>query len=117
MQAREIYRLLWGYSEPQLAMGGAAELVRLLESDQMDVRVLAHLNLVSITGAREFYRPERPPAQMKTAIQSWRDRLSKGVIIYRLPPSPLDVYKPATAPPGADLRGGAPAGGAAPVAK
>jgi hypothetical protein len=117
MQAKEIYRLLWGYSEAQLEMGGAAELVRLLESDQMDVRVLSHLNLVSITGAREFYRPERPPTQMKTAIQSWRDRLSKGVIIYRLPPSPLDVYKPIAPPAGADTRGAPPAGPATPAAK
>lgn len=117
MQAKEIYRLLWGYSEAQLEMGGASELVRLLESDQMDVRVLAHLNLVSITGAREFYRPERPPAQMKTAIQSWRDRMTKGVIIYRLPPSPLDIYKPATAPGGAETKGGAAAGGAAPASR
>ena len=109
--ARDLYRLLWGYGEEQLERGGAAELVRLLEHEQMDVRVLAHLNLVSITGAREFYRPERPPVQMKTAIQSWRDRLSKGAIIHRLPPSPLDVYKPATTPSGTETRSGAPATG------
>ena len=64
-----------------------------------DIRVLTHLNLVAITGASGFYRPDRPLAQMKTAIQTWKDRLNKRTISYnaradKLPPSPLDVYKP-----------------------
>jgi hypothetical protein len=106
--AKELYRLLWGYSEEQLAMGSAADLVRHLEHEQMDIRVLAHLNLVSITGAREFYRPERSAAQNRTAVQAWRDRLNRGVIIYQRPPSPLDLYKPVPAPAGAEPRPGAP---------
>jgi hypothetical protein len=95
--AKEIYRLLLGFSEEQVEKGAAADLVRFLEHEQMDVRVLAHLNLVSITGAWGFYRPERAPAQQKQAIQNWRDRLNKGTIVYRLPPSPLDTYRPAPA--------------------
>ena len=97
--AKELYRLLWGYSEEQLQKGDAAQLVRYLDSDQMDIRVLAHLNLIAVTGASGFYRPERPPAQMKTPIQVWKDRLNEGTISYnarldKMPPSPLDVYKP-----------------------
>jgi hypothetical protein len=95
--AKDIYRLLWGFSEEQLAAGAAGQLVKFLESDQMDIRVLAHVNLVAVTGVPGFYRPERSPAQMKTAIQNWRDRKDKGQIVYKLPPSPLDVYRPVAA--------------------
>lgn len=115
-EAKEIYRMLWGFSEEQVEKGGAADLVRLLEHEQMDIRVLAHLNLLTINGPWGFFRPERSPAQMRSAIQSWRDRLSKGAIMYRLPPSPLDTYKPAaptgSAPPSAaaEPRGGASTG-------
>jgi hypothetical protein len=105
--ANDLYRMLWGYSEEQLPKGAAEQLVRYLESDQMDIRVLAYLNLTSITGASNFYRPERPPAQMKVAIQNWKDRRDKGAIAYRMPPSPLDTYKPMAAP-AAELRGGTP---------
>jgi hypothetical protein len=104
VDSKELYRLLWGYSEEQLAQGAASQLVKLLEHDQMDMRVLAYSNLVSITGVWGFYRPERAPAQMKTAIQNWKDRKDKNTIIYRLPPSPLDTYKPINAP-GADAKG------------
>lgn len=104
--AKDLYRLLWGYSEEQLARDAATQLVRSLESEQMDVRVLSYLNLVSITGASGFYRPERSPAQTKTAIQGWKDRLNKGTITYRFPPSPLDSYKPLM-PPGVTAPGGA----------
>lgn len=110
--AKDIYRILWGYSEEQLEKGGAADLVRFLDNDQVDVRVLAHLSLVAITGARESYRPERSPSSMKTAIQSWRDRLGKGAIIYRSPPAPFDLYKPITPPAGADARPATPAAAA-----
>jgi hypothetical protein len=92
--AKDIYRLLWGFSEEQLAAGAAGQLVKFLESDQMDIRVLAQVNLLAITGVQGFYRAERSPAQMKTAIQNWRDRKDKGQIVYKLPPSPLDVYRP-----------------------
>jgi hypothetical protein len=95
--AKDIYRMLWGFSEEQLSAGAAGQLVKFLESEQMDVRVLAHVNLVAITGVPGFYRPERSPAQMKTAIQNWRDRKDKGQIVYKLPPSPLDVYRPTAA--------------------
>jgi len=43
---------------------------------------------------------------MKTPIQTWKERLSKGTIIYRLPPSPLDIYKPVPAA-GGERGGGA----------
>jgi hypothetical protein len=107
--AKDMYRLLWGYSQEQLDKGASTQLVRYLEHDQMDVRVLSYMNLVSITGVWGFYRPERPPAQQKTSVQNWRDRREKGQIVYRLPPSPLDTYKPM----GAAVGEARPAGSAA----
>ena len=96
--AAELYRLLWGYSPEQLEKGAAAQLVKFLEHEQMDVRVLAFHNLVAITGAQEYYRPERLPSQMKAPIQNWKDRLAKGGITYKAPPSPLEALKPLAGP-------------------
>ncbi len=95
--ANDLYRLLWSYSDEQLAAGGAAQLVKLLEHDQLDMRVLAYVNLVSITGQFGSYRPERPKAQMKVAVADWGKRRDKGAIIHKSPPSPLDTYKPVVA--------------------
>ena len=75
------------------------------------MRVLAYVNLVSITGVFGSYRPERPRAQMKVAIADWGKRRDKGAIIYKTPPSPLDTYKPIAVPAAADAK----AGSAAPV--
>lgn len=93
--AKELYRLLWGYSEEQLEKGGAAvQLVKFLEHEQMDVRVLAFANLASITSFQTYYQPQKPPAQMKTPVRDWNERLKKGAILYKAPPSPLDRYRP-----------------------
>lgn len=94
--ADDLFRLLWGYSPEQLARGGAAQLVRYLEHESMDVRVLALLNLQAITGKTEFYRPDRPlnQPQTRTAIQNWKQLLEKGQIAYRAPPTPHEPYRP-----------------------
>ena len=82
---------------------------RLDDPNQLDLRVLAFTNLVFITGAQEYYRPERSPqqAQSRTAIQNWKERLSKRSITYRDPPSPLEGYKPLPNPAAA-VRPGSP---------
>lgn len=92
--AKDLYRLLWGYSEEQLEKGAAKQLVDFLKHEQTDVRVLAFVNLVSITGVQSLYQPQKPPAQMKTPIRDWEERLKKATIIYKGPPSPLDRYRP-----------------------
>jgi len=102
--ANDLYRLLWSYSDEQLTSGSAAQLVKLLEHDQLDVRVLAYVNLVSITGQFGSYRPERPKAQMKGAVADWGKRRDKGAIIHKGLISPLDIYKPVVA---ADAKAGA----------
>jgi hypothetical protein len=87
--AAEMYKVLWGYSQEQLDAGGAAKLVGLLESEHMDVRVLASETLRTITGGKtHLYRPEKLPIQQKKPIQEWRDTLENRLIRY-------DLAKPA----------------------
>ena len=102
-EAKDVYRLLWAYSPEQLERGSANHLVKLLEHDQMDMRVLAYENLVTITGAGELYRPERTPAQQRSAIQNWKERLAKGTIAYKLPPTPLENYNPLAGPAATEI--------------
>jgi len=102
--AIHIYRLLWGFTDEQLNAGAAAQLVKFLEHDQLDIRVLAHENLIAITGPLGYYRPERSVSQNKPAIQNWKDRQSKGGIVYKTAPTPLDDYKPIAAGPAAGVK-------------
>lgn len=84
-QSDTLYRLLYGYSQEQLDGGGAKELVELLESPVMEVRVLALENLRQITDRTHLYRPEREPIQQRKALQDWQTTLSKGLITYGKP--------------------------------
>ena len=101
--------MLWSYSQEQLDRGDDYKLVKLLEHDQLDIRVLTFWNLVSITGAQEYYRPEKPPqqSQTRTAIQNWKKRLAERQITYKYPPSLVENYKPLAAP-AAEVRPGSP---------
>ncbi|MCU0880294.1 MAG: hypothetical protein MUF06_21180 [Pirellulaceae bacterium] len=99
IEAGDLYRLLQGYSPEQLAKEDAANLVRHLESEQMDIRVLAFQNLYAITGAMEFYRPEKRPEGSRSSIQNWKNRLAKGTIVYKSLPSAIEAYRPLERPP------------------
>jgi len=88
-----IIRLIWGFSQEDLEKGGAIQLVKHLKHEEMDVRVLTFLNLIEITGAQEFYRPEKKPELNAAAIRNWESRLEKGTIAYKSPPSPVEEYK------------------------
>ena len=109
-----LYRLSWGYSQEQLQKESAAQLVKLLEHEQMDVRVLTFQNLFEITGVQEFYRPEKAPNLNKGAILNWKERLQKGGVAYKSPPSPFDKHKPLERPVGA-AEAAAPRGAVAPL--
>jgi hypothetical protein len=88
--AEELFRILQGYSPPQLAEGGAEELVERLDSQSLDFRVLSYLTLWRTTGFTLSYRPEVPEARRRTSAQRWRDRLSAGLIVYKESPEPAD---------------------------
>jgi hypothetical protein len=77
-----MYRVLWGYTGKQLEQGGAAQLVAMLESDSMDMRVLGLETLRSITGKTHLYRPEKKPIQQKKPLQDWRNNLENDAIRY-----------------------------------
>jgi hypothetical protein len=114
-QAAELFRLLGGYSPDQLAKGADGNLVDLLKSEHMDVRVLAFQNLATITGAYEFYMPQKKPEDLKAAIQNWKTRQQKGTITYRMPPAPIEPYKPLGKPPAGAVELPEPRGAVAPL--
>ena len=99
-----LYRLIWGFSQEDLEKGGSLQLIKHLKHEEMDVRVLTFLNLIAITGAQEFYRPEKSPSDRSSAgpIRNWEMRQSKGTIIYKTPPTPLESYKPLPKPAGTE---------------
>ena len=80
-QAAELYRMLWGYTDKQLASGDDgkggedAKLVRGLDDDLLAVRVLSYWNLKDITGKGEIYRPEYTAARRQQAVRNWHKRL------------------------------------------
>ena len=104
-QAKALYRLLWGYSREQLADIGSAELVDLLDSPDVDVRVLAIDNLRRITGTMQNYRPEKRPDENKLSINTWRGRLKGGTIDYKVEPAPFMERVPLTEKPAAGGKG------------
>jgi hypothetical protein len=74
--AEPLFRLLSGYSQNQLVEGGDEELVQLLDSASMAVRVLAIETLRKITGSTSNFRPEKENA----TITKWLTRQRKGDI-------------------------------------
>ncbi|QDU29363.1 hypothetical protein ETAA8_44720 [Anatilimnocola aggregata] len=94
--AKLVYEMLLGASDEQLTSGAAEKLVKALESSDNDVRVVALDSLRRITGLMLMYRPEKPLASNTTSIQKWREKLKDNLITNRIPPSPLNEYKPLT---------------------
>lgn len=79
--APTMYKVMWGHTQEQLDSGGAAQLVGMLESERMDMRVLGIETLRSITGGKtHLYRPEKLPIQQKKPIQDWRNNLANDAI-------------------------------------
>jgi hypothetical protein len=74
-QAAELYRMIWRYTDKQLASGEDAKLVHGLDDDLLAARVLSYANLKEITGQGEFYHPEGRAANRQQAIRYWRRRL------------------------------------------
>ncbi len=96
-EANAIYRMLWLFSNEQLAAGSDALLVEALDSGNMVVRVLAAENLRAITGTTLGYRPENETSPRRAPdIKKWESRLRKGDIRWpEAPVKPAIVEAPA----------------------
>lgn len=82
--AMPLFRLLTGFSQNQLVEGGDEELVNLLDSPSMAVRVLALENLEAITGTTLYFRPEQENAvRREPGIKKWIARQRKGDIRWK----------------------------------
>lgn len=97
-QAAEAYRMLWGYTDEDLAAGADAKLVEALKNDALPIRVLAFWNLKEITGYGLFYRPELPKVKRDQLVFRWQERLQAGEIRRRSATAP--PLPPEMAPPG-----------------
>jgi hypothetical protein len=76
-----LYRMLWGYSDAELARGADAQLVGMLEHASLTHRVLAVWNLKRILGGKSLlYDPSAIPAERAKAAARWRDKLNQGGI-------------------------------------
>lgn len=89
-----LYRMLWGFSPEDLKSGLAEELVKSLDVELLDYRVLAFENLRRITGSTQLYQPHLPAARRRTPVAQWRERLKDGEIAYKVPPAPIMDPKP-----------------------
>lgn len=79
--AQPLFRLLTGFSQKQLVEGSDEELVELLDSPSMAVRVLALENLQEITGTTLYFRAEQENAVRRApVIKKWIARQRKGDI-------------------------------------
>ena len=79
-----LFRLLVGYSQEELANGDDEKLVQFLDSASMPVRVLAIENLKAIVGDDLGYRADQENANSRRAdIKKWDARLRKGDIRYK----------------------------------
>ncbi len=88
-EGKELYRMLWGYTNEQLQEGADREVVTYLEGDSLDLRVVAFDTLHRITGTTFLYRPDRSPKTQRVPIRKWRHAASEGKIRHRRPPRPV----------------------------
>jgi hypothetical protein len=78
--AKELYRILWGYSKADIQNGDADQLVEYLNHEKLDFRVLAFYALRAVPGVPanfSLYRPEDEPGQRQPAIRQWRDLIKR----------------------------------------
>jgi hypothetical protein len=85
-ESATLFRLLCGFSPPQLEAGAGGQLIDLLEHERMIARVLAFENLRRITGKSLLFRPEQEPGQERSKVVKWRQALERGELRYPAPP-------------------------------
>lgn len=80
-----LYRMLWGFTDAQLAAGDAAKLVAGLDHANFLVRSLSFQVLKETTGVTLGYNPAQNETQRAKLVKAWRDRLDKGEIKRKAP--------------------------------
>lgn len=81
--SKRLFQLLVGFTPEELEAGADAELVAMLDSSSMAVRVLAIENLREIVGETLGYRADQENANArKSDIKKWETRLRRGDIRY-----------------------------------
>ncbi|QDT10396.1 hypothetical protein [Planctomycetes bacterium K23_9] len=82
--AKNLMRLLIGFSQSQLVESADDDLIEMLDSNSMPVRVLATENLREITGTTlNFWAGEDNAVRRVPAIKKWQVRLRKGDIRWK----------------------------------
>jgi hypothetical protein len=89
VRSAELFRMLWGYTAEQINAGAGAQLVKFLDAEDLEYRVLAFSALTRITnGATHFYRPEFTAAKRQQYILKWKQRLDSGQLVPKAPATP-----------------------------
>ncbi|MCP4194519.1 MAG: hypothetical protein GY768_28260 [Planctomycetaceae bacterium] len=86
-EGRDLFRLLAGFNSVQLQAGNDQKLISYLDHPSSDFRIVAHENLKAITGIPSLYMPHYADKLRKPHVFKWKDKLNKGQIVYRDPPS------------------------------
>jgi hypothetical protein len=84
-----LFRMVRGFSPEDLKTNLADELVKSLDFEVLDYRVLAFENLRRITGSTQLYQPQFTAQRRKTPVAQWRERLKNGEIVYKVAPAPI----------------------------
>lgn len=84
-QGAELYEMLVGYNPQQLGrtkeqqqVGPLAELIRRLENDRLEYRVLANHNLTEISGGKTLFNPTGSETDRERKVKRLREMLESG---------------------------------------
>jgi hypothetical protein len=78
-----LFRMLWGYTPEQFQVA-AATLVKDLDHEDLDFRVLAYWNLrKAAPRVQSLYRPEQKAAQRRPAVVKWEQAFESGQLFQK----------------------------------
>ncbi len=84
----DLFRMLAAYSTQQLRDGDATKLVKALDHEDLDMRVLAFWNLRRVSGKTLTYRPEYTQAKRRPLVVKWEQLLATDQLIPKPMPMP-----------------------------
>ncbi len=80
VESQVLYRMLWGFSNEQLAAGDDERLVQWLDHPSMSVRVLAIENLKEITATPQGLGYRADVESRRPEVQKWLGKMRRGEI-------------------------------------